>query len=218
MASSEKSEFENVSGGWIGVQVHDDARRAGFKGIGLKPEGRIWLDEEEQVATANRPRKAEDNPFINGHLKLTASKQEMQNRRPIGDSLEPQAPAPEPAPETPQDDAAPEGEETKEEAAEGEKPAETPPKEPVQKTEEEMTEAEKAAHNRAAAAARAVPSKQPPPSPPQTTTTTATAADKKPTPPPEQVATPEATAKAGVKPEGKRDSTEHVGTPGAQGQ
>jgi hypothetical protein len=214
MASSEKSEFENVSGGWIGVQVHDDARRAGFKGIGLKPEGRIWLDEEEQVATANRPRKAEDNPFINGHLKLTASKQEMQNRRPIGDSLEPQAPAPEPAPDEPQADGAPEGEESKEGTpGDGEQPPEKT--EPAQKSEDEMTEAEKAAHNRAAAAARAVPSKQPPPSPPPTTTA---ASEKKAPTPPEQVGTPEAVAAAGKKPEGKRDSTEHVGTPGAQGQ
>jgi len=195
--ATEKSEFENVSGGWIGVQVRDDTRRSGFKGIGLGPGARVWLDEDEQTVTANRPRNPEDNPFINGHLKLTASKQEMQNRRPIGDSMEPQAPTPpETPPEAPQGDGQPEG------APEGETPPTEPeaPATPPQKSEEDMTAEEITAANAKAAAARAIPTKQPP----------------APEPTPERVATPEAVAAAGAKPEGKRGPTEQVGTPSAQ--
>lgn len=204
MASNEKSEFENVSGGWVGVQVHDEGTRGGFRGIAVPPGGRVWLDEEEQIATANKPREDKDNPFVNGHLQLTAAKQEMQNRRPIGDSAEPQAPAPEPQPE-----------QTEQPPAEGEA---------GQKPESEMTQEEIAAHNAKAAAARAIPTKQPPASPPATppaekqAQTQAQAAQERQqaqTGGQEKVGTPEATAAAGAKPQGERPEGERVGTPDA---
>jgi hypothetical protein len=138
MSREVKDEFENISGGWIGIQVHDEGRRTGFKGVGLAPGARIWLDEEEQIATANKPRNEKDNPFANGQLKKTASGQEIGSRRPIGANMPVEEPSP--APEAP--------------AAE----------QPVEE-EEEMSEREKAEHNRKAAAERAVPAAgQPAPS------------------------------------------------------
>ncbi len=186
MSESGINEYENVSGGWIGVKVKDESRRTGFRGHPVSPGGRVSLSEEERVATANAPRKPEDNPFANGALRLIAVDQQSTQARPIGDG-EPQAPEPEP-------EAAPD--------PEAEKPS-------AEKPEDEMTEAEKAEHNRKAAAARAVPAREAPKSPP----VTAGDGERK---TPETVATPEAKAAAGGKPEGQRTADETVGTPEAQ--
>lgn len=184
------NEYENVSGGWVGVKIKDDTRRTGYRGHPVPPFGRVLLSEEERVATANAPRKPEDNPFVNGHLRLIATDQTQATRRPIGDG-EPQAPEPEPKPPQQPEAEAPAG----------------------QKPESEMTQEEINAHNAKVAAARAVPAKEPPEPPPAPETAAKGAPKSKVQE--EIVGTPEATAAAGEKPEGKRAAGEHVGTPSA---
>lgn len=78
----EKAEFRNNSRGICGAVVIDPGEKP--KGVAVKPGETIWLNEEEQIATANAPRKAEDNPFVNGTLVLVTEPQEIINRRPIG--------------------------------------------------------------------------------------------------------------------------------------
>lgn len=138
------NEYENVSGGWVGVKVKDDSRRTGFRGQSVAPRQRVSLDEDERKATANAPRNDEDNPFLK-QLRLIAKDQDGTNRRPTGDGepQPPMEPEPEPSPE----------------------PAETPTEE---KPEDQMTQAEIDAHNAKAAAARAIPAKQAPDPPPKT--------------------------------------------------
>ena len=77
-----KSEFRNDSGGVQGVVVIREGKE---HGTALKPGESIWLTEEEQIATANAPKKDSDNPFQNGSLTLVTQAQEIANRRPIGD-------------------------------------------------------------------------------------------------------------------------------------
>lgn len=208
--SIEKSEFENVAKGWIGVQIRDESRRTGFRGTPVRPGERIWLSVDEQVATANAPREEKDNPFVNGNLKLTASSQEMGNRRPIGDDGSATV-APEEPQETPETPPEAEGE--------GETPEEPPAADEAAQKETEMTEEQIADHNRKAAAQRAIPQAPPPSGSVSQTKQEAAekraAGEQKPPPTPEQVGTPEATAAAGNPPEGKRAAGEQVGTPDA---
>jgi hypothetical protein len=84
-----KSEFRNTTGGYIGVQAKKPDG-SGFNGIAVRPDGNIWLDEEEQIATANAPRADENNPFENGDLELVTAAKEIANRRRIGDTEKPQ--------------------------------------------------------------------------------------------------------------------------------
>lgn len=182
MSESGINEYENVSGGWLGVKVKDDNRRTGFRGFAVAPRGRVMLSLEERKATANAPRDPDDNPFANGNLRLIAKDQETSQGRPIGDG-EVQDPEPEP---------------------------QAPPSEP------DPTSAEVEEHNRKAAAARAVPSKEMPKGPEASQAPEAQAGQSGDAKAPEQVATPEAVAAAGKKPEGKRAATETVGTPDAQ--
>jgi hypothetical protein len=58
----EKQQFRNESGGFIGV-VKIDAKGE-EKGAAVEPGGTVWLTLNEQVATANAPRQAKDNPFL----------------------------------------------------------------------------------------------------------------------------------------------------------
>lgn len=58
----EKQQFKNNTSGWIGATVI--APNGQERGISVEPEGTVWLSEAEQVLTANAPRKAKDNPFI----------------------------------------------------------------------------------------------------------------------------------------------------------
>ncbi|MDP2622561.1 MAG: hypothetical protein Q8Q29_02045 [Actinomycetota bacterium] len=83
-----KSEFENVTGGYIGVQVRGPTGQ--MRGIAVAPKCSTWLDEDEQIATANAPRRDHDNPFTNGTLVLRTPATKIANRRPIGFTEEPQ--------------------------------------------------------------------------------------------------------------------------------
>lgn len=95
-----KSEFRNTTEGHIGVVVIENGNE---RGIGVRPGDSIWLSEDEQIATANAPRRDEDNPFINGQLELVTAAQEIANRRPIGSSEAPQVPEKKPSSRAKQD-------------------------------------------------------------------------------------------------------------------
>jgi hypothetical protein len=58
----EKQQFRNQSGGYIGVVVIGPDGRE--RGAAVEPDGNVWLSEQEQILTANAPRRPEDNPFI----------------------------------------------------------------------------------------------------------------------------------------------------------
>jgi hypothetical protein len=58
----EKQQFRNESGGFIGV-VKIDAKGE-EKGDAVEPGETVWLTLAEQIATANAPRRPEDNPFL----------------------------------------------------------------------------------------------------------------------------------------------------------
>lgn len=94
-----KSLFENTSGGIIGVVQIDG--RGEEKGIPLWAGEEVWLSPEEQLATANAPRDAENNPFENGNLTLKVKAADAGTNRPLGDDQDidnpppPAAPAPE---------------------------------------------------------------------------------------------------------------------------
>jgi hypothetical protein len=62
----EKQAFRNDSPGWIGVTVIGPEGRP--KGKGVEPGAIEWLSEQEQILTANAPRNAEDNPFVEQKL------------------------------------------------------------------------------------------------------------------------------------------------------
>jgi len=83
----ERAEFRNDSPGIAGAIAIEDGKR---RGISVKPNESVWLSEEEQIATANAPRKDEDNPFTNGTFTLITDPTQVANRRPIGHSTLPQ--------------------------------------------------------------------------------------------------------------------------------
>lgn len=109
MAVTTKDEFENASKGKLGVVLinpTDNKPRAAV----VEPGDSVWLSEDEQILTANAPKKPENNPFTNGSLILKTEAQEIGNRRPIGRTIatppetagEREAPAEvEPGPEPP---------------------------------------------------------------------------------------------------------------------
>lgn len=82
-APGAKDEFQNTTKGFIGVIVIENGKE---RGVAVRPESSIWLSEDEQVLTANAPRRDEDNPFTNGNLRLITSSENVRNRRPIGAS------------------------------------------------------------------------------------------------------------------------------------
>lgn len=58
----EKQQFQNNTDGWVGAVVIGP--KGDERGIAVAPGGTVWLSEPEQALTANAPRRAEDNPFI----------------------------------------------------------------------------------------------------------------------------------------------------------
>src|SRR3954469_18186354 len=62
----EKQCFRNESPGWIGVTTID--AKGQDQGRSVEPGGLVWLSEAEQILTANAPREAKDNPFIEQEL------------------------------------------------------------------------------------------------------------------------------------------------------
>lgn len=61
MTSIQKQQFQNMSGGHLGVVVIGP--KGVETGIPVPPDGFVWLSEEEQILTANAPRSPKDNPF-----------------------------------------------------------------------------------------------------------------------------------------------------------
>jgi hypothetical protein len=185
-----KSEFENTTGGYIGVQAKKPDG-TGFNGIAVRPNGRVWLDEEEQIATANAPRDDANNPFENGNLKLVTPAKEIANRRKIGDTEKPQVTGASDAPaeEKPVEDA----------------PA-PPPEEDVEATEAAKAAKEKAAREEEAKA------KQKERAEAEESARQAAARGRARQAPQETGATK---APTGTAPEGSRSAGEEVGTPEA---
>lgn len=204
-----KSEFENTTGGYVGVLVKDHSGR--MKGIPVPPHATIWLDEDEQIATANAPRRDEDNPFTNGQLALRTPATQIANRRPIGHTEHPQVQGVGDGGESAEESAAaeeeggaandggdkeaPQGDSAEPDQAEPEGEGEEP------KPPEEMDKEEKQAHNAKEAAKRAIPTGGGPQGRPQSDEETGAV-----------------TSPSGKAPEGKRTATEQVGTPEAAGK
>jgi hypothetical protein len=226
VVASERSEFRNISGHVIGVVTRRDNNN--MKSLALMPDDSIWLDEEEQIATANAPRYDEDNPFENGDLELVTKAEQILNRRRIGYTKQPQVRAPEADAEPPEEgtEGEPDAEEESDPAGSGGSPEEAPTAPPEgqgdddppvpqkvkspQRADTPMDEAQEA--NAKAHAARAVASPAPepvPPKPPVPAKATTTAAPEKPA---------VTTEKPAAAPQGKRAPTEEIATPEAEGK
>ena len=201
-----RSEFKNASGGYAGAQVKDHTGR--MRGVPVAPGASIWLDEDEQIATANSFRRDDDNPFTDGTFELLTPATVIANRRPIGYTEKPQVDevgtaAAEGSPDGPQpegdgasnggDEDAPGGV-----SDEPEPPADEGSEDKPEKAPEEMSRADRDEQNAKEAAKRAVKGGRPPAPEPQQTDETGAAV--KPT---------------GEPPEGERMQTEQVGTPEA---
>lgn len=150
----EKNEYRNDSPGVCGVVTIDDGRA---KAIPVKPGDSIWLSEQERIATANAPKRDEDNPFTNGTLVLVTPAAEIRNRRDIGpDELPPEgAPAPpEREPEATPPQPVPAAEEKPEPESEDREPTQVPTAaDEAQKAKEaEAAQRAEAARKRAAQA------------------------------------------------------------------
>lgn len=57
----ERVRFENTTQGFVGAITID--ARGERHSIAVEPGGSVELSEEEQLATANAPRRAQDSPF-----------------------------------------------------------------------------------------------------------------------------------------------------------
>lgn len=77
-----KSGFTNRSSGHCGVVLIENGKE---KSLPVPPGDEIFLSAEEQILTANAPKREKDNPFENGTLVLTTPARQLVNRRPIGD-------------------------------------------------------------------------------------------------------------------------------------
>jgi hypothetical protein len=135
-----RDEFVNTTSGWVGaVQIGPHGQQ---KGIAVEPGGSVWLTEDEQILTANAPRRDEDNPFLPRQarendepgarmvdlppiLELRTRGMEVKNRRPFGADAVQDVPRPVEAPLEEDTGAAPlpEGEPAEGERAAGEEVA-----------------------------------------------------------------------------------------------
>lgn len=128
-----RDEFRNTTDGWIGVVQFVGPHREP-KGTAVDPHGTVWLNEDEQILTANAPKRDEDNPFVprkvqdpeSGELvdapamlELVSRGTEIRSRRPFG--ANPGAPVEQP--EETGAAPAPEGEPAEGERAAGEEVA-----------------------------------------------------------------------------------------------
>lgn len=100
MSGEQKSQFENTSGGYVGVVTIN--AKGEPTGIALAGGDTVWLSEREQALTAEAPRHETDNPFVNGSLTLKVSRSDVPTVRPIGDDQD--AAAPPAPPERPADE------------------------------------------------------------------------------------------------------------------
>lgn len=224
VVASERSEFRNVSGHVIGVVTRRDNNN--MKSLALMPDDSIWLDEEEQIATANAPRFDEDNPFENGDLELVTKAKQILNRRRIGYTEQPQVLASEASDAEPPEEGTegePDAEEESDPAGSGGSPEEAPTAPPEgqgdddppvpqkvkspQRPDSPMDEAQEANAKAHAARAVAAPAADAAPAKLVPAKATATPAPEKP-----------AVEKPAVAPQGKRAPTEEIATPEAEGK
>jgi hypothetical protein len=96
-ATNVRDEFRNTTDGWIGVVQFVGPHREP-KGTAVEPHGTVWLNEDEQILTANAPKADADNPFVprsvvgeDGELvdappmlELVSRGTEIKSRRPYG--------------------------------------------------------------------------------------------------------------------------------------
>lgn len=131
-----KDEFENTTDGFVGVVSRNPDNK--MTGAVVRPKENVLLDKQEQIATANAPKRDKDNPLANGMLKKVRSGSEVENRRP----LEPSAtPEPEPAPQ----EAAPESDEARKEREAQERIAAAEAREKAEEAAKAKAEADQAA-------------------------------------------------------------------------
>jgi hypothetical protein len=91
MSPQAKAEFENQGAGVVGA-VTIEPGTGKHSAVPVRPGETIWLSEDEQIATANAPKRDQDNPFVNGSLVLKTDPKQIANRRPIGHSEAEQVP------------------------------------------------------------------------------------------------------------------------------
>jgi hypothetical protein len=82
-----RDEFRNTTDGFVGVVQFVGPHREP-KGVSVDPHGTVWLNEDEQILTANAPRSDDDNPFVNGTLELVTRGREVRSRRPYGEQAQ----------------------------------------------------------------------------------------------------------------------------------
>lgn len=58
----ETREFENTTQGWLSAVKRNDEGK--LRNVMVEPGGSVFLTQEEEVATANAPAKASNNPFL----------------------------------------------------------------------------------------------------------------------------------------------------------
>jgi hypothetical protein len=104
MSEQLRSEWINEGAGLVGVVLFNEEGKR-FGGV-VRPGETVWLTERERIATANAPRKAEDNPLTNGSLRCITPASEIANRRPIGEE---KLDASHPSKAEPTEDETPEG-------------------------------------------------------------------------------------------------------------
>lgn len=207
-----KSEFKNNRNHFIGV-VQKFGKHQEMKGVAVAPGDNVWLDEDEQIETANAPRYDEDNPFTNGDLTLVTPATMVSNRRPLGDTQLPQPAEASAAPPPAKEDGL---------GGDGETEEETAPAGSSEKSDDELAaeaaQAEKDRIERAKQEQAATPANRPEhgqskAEAEESARNAAARAVKAPTGAP-AVKPPKAPAKA---PEGSRASAEEVATPEAVG-
>lgn len=65
----EKQQFKNNINGYVGAVVIGP--KGDDRGVAVAPGATVWLSEQEQVLTANAPRNAKDNPFVEQVFQFT---------------------------------------------------------------------------------------------------------------------------------------------------
>lgn len=136
-----KSEFRNTRDYMVGVVLYDQDGKP--YGDVVQPGDTVWLSEQEQIATANAPKRPEDNPLANGTLVEVTPATEIANRRPLRPPAEGK------------------NAEFEEVASPDAQKKATESEDEKEKQERPMTQSEIDAHNAKVAAARAVNAEAP---------------------------------------------------------
>lgn len=75
-----KTEIENTTDTYVGAVIRHGKDNK-LQGVPVPPRGRLFMTEEEMVATASAPNLPEDNPFQNGQLKAVSEARMVPNER-----------------------------------------------------------------------------------------------------------------------------------------